>query len=429
MGRVINAIKGWNLFRDGSTDAGWNAGQSMPYRRPSAAGRHYADRSIIGSIYTRLSVDLSSVEFFHATLDANDVAIEVRTSGLQKCLSLSPNIDQSAQMFKQDVALTMFEQGHAAIVPVDADDDPTLTGSYDIKQLRVGRVVAWFPQRVTVEVYDDRERDDKGEPINGGIVKQMTVPKSMVAIVENPFFNVMNEPSGLLQRLLRKLAILDGIDEAAGDGKLDLIFQLPYTVRGESRKQQAEDRRKILAEQLKDDELGIGYIDVSEKVIQLNRKVDNKMLEQIEYLHNAVKTELGITDAIMNGSADRDTIINYYDRTIEPIANAIRLEVKRKFLTNTALTQKQSIEIFRDPLKLIPISELAELVDKLSRNAVVTANEIRPKIGFMPSKDPSANKLINPNMPVDDQQETPPSKEVSNEGLPSGTPGSEQSGG
>lgn len=424
MGRVISAIKGWNLFRDSPLDAGWNAGQSMPYRRPTASGRHYADRSIIGSIYTRLSVDLSSIEFFHATLEKNaDVAIEVRSSGLQKCLSLSPNVDQSAQMFKQDIALTMFEQGHAAIVPVDADADPTETGGYDIKQLRVGRVVAWFPQRVTVEVYDDRERDEKGEPINGGIVKQMTVPKSMVAIVENPFFNVMNEPSGLLQRLLRKLAILDGIDEAAGDGKLDLIFQLPYTVRGESRKKQAEDRRKILAEQLKDDELGIGYIDVSEKVIQLNRKVDNKMLEQIEYLHNAVKTELGITDAIMNGSADRDTIINYYDRTIEPIANAIRLEVKRKFLTNTALTQRQSIEIFRDPLKLIPISELAELVDKLSRNAVVTANEIRPKIGFMPSKDPSANKLINPNMPVDDQQETPPPKEeVNDAGLPSDPP-------
>lgn len=418
MGRVISAIKGWNLFRDAPHDTGFNAGQSMSYRQSRMSPRYYSDRSIIGSIYNRLSVDLSSVEFFHAKLDENDVAIEMIRSDLQECLTLSPNIDQTAQQFKQDVAMTIFEVGHAAIIPVEADADPTETGGYNIKQLRVGRVVAWFPQRVTVEVYDDRERDENGEPVNGGITKQMTVPKHMVAIVENPFYNVMNEPSGLLQRLLRKLAILDGIDEAAGDGKLDLIFQLPYTVRGESRKKQAEDRRKILAEQLKDDELGIGYIDVSEKVIQLNRKVDNKMLEQIEYLHNAVKTELGITDEIMNGSASRDTIINYYDRTVEPLANAIRLELKRKFLTKTARTQKQSVEIFRDPLKLIPISELAELVDKLSRNAVVTANEIRPKIGLMPSKEPSANKLINPNMPVDDQQPTEMPKEVSDAGLP-----------
>lgn len=408
MGRVIKAVKKWNVFRDAPQDAGFNAGQSSSYRQARSPARYFNDRSIVGSIYNRLSVDLSSVEFIHALLDDNDVAIDVVRDPLHECLTVTANIDQSAQLFKQDIAMTMFEAGVAAIVPVEANMDPTESASYDISDLRVGRVVAWFPQRVTVEIYDDRETDDKGNPINGGVMKQVTLPKHMVGLVENPFYNVMNDTNGLLQRLMRKLAILDGIDEAAGSGKLDLIFQLPYTVRGESRKQQAEMRRKALAEQLKDDELGIGYIDVSEKVIQLNRPVDNKMLEQIEYLHNAVKTELGITDEIMNGSAPRDAINNYYDRTIEPIANAIALEMKRKFLTKTARTQKHSIEIYRDPLKIIQISELAEVADKLIRNRVVTVNEFRPKIGYRPSKDPQANELVNPNMPVDDQTTTPP---------------------
>jgi hypothetical protein len=269
--------------------------------------------------------------------------------------------------------------------------------------MRVGTVASWYPRRVTLNVYDDREEDEDGKPVNGGVTKQITVGKDAVALVENPFYTIMNEPSGLLQRLLRKLEILDSIDEAAGSGKLDLIMQLPYTVRGAKRQDQAEKRRQDLRDQLKDDELGIGYIDVSEKVIQLNRPINNKLLEQIEVLHKKVMDELGLTPEIMNGTAPPDAVNAYYDRTIEPIATAFQQEYKYKFLTQTARTQRQSIEIFRDPLKLIPIGELAEITDKVLRNAAVTANELRPRIGYFPSKDPAANVLANPNMPADQQ--------------------------
>ena len=422
MGRVIRSLKhSWNAFKDSSPEENYGGGMSMSPRQARSPARYFNDRSFIGSIYTRLAVDFSSVEFFHAKLDENDVAVEVVRDPLNDCITLDPNIDQNAQAFKQDLAMTMFEQGHAAVVPVDATMDPLESGSYDIKNLRVGRVVAWFPRKVTVELYDDREVDDTGEPVNGGVVKQVTLPKSMCAIIENPFYGVMNEPNGLLQRLINKLNILDSIDEAAGSGKLDIIFQLPYTVRGESRAKQAEQRRAALAAQLKDDDLGIGYIDVSEKVIQLNRPVENKLLAQIEYLMTAVMTELGITPEIMNGTASVDTINNYYDRTIEPMGNTVALEYKRKFLTKTARTQSHSIEIYRDPLKLIPISELGDLADKLIRNRVLTVNEFRPKIGYRPSKEPAANELVNPNMPNHDQTagavEPAPAEEVASEGL------------
>jgi hypothetical protein len=433
MGRVVRSLMhGWNLFKDGPQDAGgYAAGNSMGYRASRPPARYVSDRSILASIYTRLAVDFSQVEFFHAMTDDKGIPMNVINDDLQNCLSLDPNIDQTAQHFKQDIAMTMFEQGHAAVIPVDMDRDPVGTDSYNIKQLRVGRVVTWFPRKVTVEVYDDRETDDAGNPVNGGVVKQMTVPKEWVAIVENPFYTVMNEPNGLLMRLQRKLAILDALDEAAGSGKLDIIFQLPYTVRGDKRKAIADQRRKDLADQLKDDELGIGYIDVSEKVIQLNRPVTNKLLEQIEYLYKMVFAQLGLTQEIMDGSAGQDQINIYYDRTIEPLANATALEFKRKFLTKTARTRKHSVEIYRDPLKLIPISELAEIVDKLLRNAAITANELRPKIGYMPSSDPLANQLRNPNMPNSDQGipastlETPtPPQEVSNDGVSGDAPGS-----
>lgn len=406
MGRVVRALMhSWNAFSDGNQDLSpsYTGGMTGSPRQNRYPMRFINDRSIIGSIYTRLAIDVSSVEFIHCKVDNHGVANEVVRDSLHDCITLSPNIDQSAQAFKQDLALTMFEGGHVAIVPIDTTIDPSVSTSYDIKQMRIGRVVAWFPQRVTVEVYDDREINEVGTFANGGIVKQVTLPKSMVGIVENPFYSVMNEPSGTLQRLIRKLSLLDGMDEAAGSGKLDMLFQLPYTVRGESRKAQAEKRRQELREQLKDDELGIGYIDVSEKVIQLNRQVDNKLLDQIEYLHKELFANLGLTPEIMNGTANRDTINNYFDRTVEPIANAVALEMKRKFLTKTARAQNHSVEIYRDPLKLIPVSELAEVADKLIRNAILTANEFRPKIGYWPSSEPGANKLINPNMPVHDQ--------------------------
>jgi hypothetical protein len=406
MGRVIRTLKhNWNAFRDEPQDAGFAAGPSMPFRQPRrSSARYFNDRSMIGSIYTRMAVDLSQVEFYHAKLDPEqDTPIEIVRDSLNDRLTLDSNIDQTAEAFKRDAAFTMFEEGHVALVPIEATIDPSVSTSYEIGQLRVGRVVGWFPRRVTVEVYDDREHDDEGNPVNGGVVKQITLPKDQVGLIENPFYTIMNEPNGTLQRLLRKMALKDAMDEAAGSNKLDIIFQLPYTVRGEKRQAQAEKRRNDLSEQLKDDELGIGYIDVSEKVIQLNRPINSSLPDEIESLHKKVHDQLGLTAEIMNGSANPDQINTYYDRTIEPVANALAQEMKRKFLTKTARTQRHSIEIYRDPLKLIPIAELAEITDKVLRNAAITANELRPKIGYFPSKDPAANVLANPNMPADKQ--------------------------
>lgn len=414
MGRVVRGLRelrhsGWNLFKDQPLDLNTFSGGSMTMPRPNRqAYRYYNSKSITGRIYTRLAVDFAAVEFFHAMLNEDDVAIDVVRDSLNDCLTLDPNIDQNAFAMKVDLALTMFENGHVAVVPTDSDLNPNESASYDIRDMRVGTVAGWKAQEVILNVYDDRDVDDDGTPINGGITKQVTAHKRYTAIVENPFYNVMNEASGNLQRLKRKLEILDGIDEAAGSGKLDMLLQLPYTVRGTSRQAQAKVRRDELRQQLKDDELGLGYIDVSEKVIQLNRPVNNKLLEEIQDLHKAVYDELGLTPEIMNGSADRDAINNYYDRTIEPIAEAVRQEYKRKFLTKTARTRRHSIEIYRDPLKLIPNSELAEIVDKVTRSSVATANDIRPKIGLRPSKDPMANQLRNPNMPMDDQQPAAP---------------------
>lgn len=408
MGRVTRSLQhSWNAFRDRPQDAGYAAGPSMPHgaTRNRGSARYYNDKSITASILTRLAIDTSQVEFYHAILDAEqDVPISIVRDSLNERLTLSANIDQTAQAMKFDMVYTMLEQGYVAVVPIDTSLNPGKGTQYEIESLRVARIVGWHPRRVTVEVYDDREVDKDGQPVDGGVVKQLTFPKDQVAIVENPFSPIMNEPNGTFQRLVRKLSLLDGIDEAAGSGKLDIIFQLPFTIRGEKRRLQAEKRRAELSAQLKDDELGIGYIDVSEKVIQLNRPVNNKLLEQIELLDKKVHDQLGLTPEIMNGSATPDQINAYYDRTIEPIANAFALEFKRKFLTKTARTRRHSIEIFRDPLKLIPISELAEIVDKVLRNAAITANELRPKIGYFPSKDPRANELINPNMPAHDQQ-------------------------
>jgi hypothetical protein len=404
MGRVVKSLQhGWNLFQAPPRETGGASGSMVMPRPNRQVARYYNSKSITGRIYTRLAVDFAAVEFYHARLNEEDVAIDVVRDNLNDCLTLDPNIDQSAFAMKIDLALTMFEAGHVAVVPIDCDLNPFETSSYDIRDMRVATVAGWHPRDVTLNVYDDREEDEHGNPINGGVTKQVLAEKRITAIIENPFFGVMNEPSGNLQRLKRKLEILDGIDEAAGSGKLDMILQLPYSVRGKSRQAQAKTRRDELRQQLKDDELGLGYIDVSEKVIQLNRPINNKLLEEIQELHKAVYDELGLTPEIMNGSADRDAINNYYERTIDRIATATQLEYKRKFLTKTARTRRHSIEIYRDPLKLIPMSELAEIVDKVTRSAVATSNDIRPKIGLRPSKDPAANVLGNPNMPASDQ--------------------------
>lgn len=417
MGRIRRQITkelkhSWNAFRDAPQDSSYGGGYTQSPRSNRSPARYFNDRSFIGSIYNRMAVDFALIEFFHAKLDDNDVATEIVRDGLNRCFTLDANIDQSAFALKIDFAMTLFEQGTACVVPIDCDLDPLASASYDIRDIRIGTVAGWHPRKISMMVYDDREVDDSGQPINGGISKQMTLPKANVMIVENPFYTVMNEPNGLLQRLITKLSILDTLDEAAGSGKLDLILQLPYTVRGESRAKQAQGRRDDLRAQLKDDELGIGYIDVSEKVIQLNRPIENKLLEQIEYLMEHVMSELGITKEILNGTASRDTINNYYDRTIEPIATAFAQEAKRKFLTKTAVTRGHSVEYYRDPLKMIPISELAEVADKLIRNAVLTANEFRPKIGYRPSNQPGADKLVNPNMPLEDQAAPAKEKEV-----------------
>lgn len=405
MGRVVRTLKhGWNAFK-APNEPGFVAGP-LTQSRPNRSGgsyRTYSDKSIIGSIYNKMAVDFADIEFYHAMLDDDGVAIEVVEDSLNECLTLNPNIDQSAQAMKIDWALTLFEQGYAAVAPTDADLNPAESLSYDIRDMRVAGIAGWYPQRVTLNLYDDREVDDEGQLVNGGVTKQVTMDKRHVAIVENPFYNIMNEPNGTLQRLKRKLSLLDGIDEAAGSGKLDLILQLPYTTRHDSRQAQAKGRRDDLRNQLKDDELGIGYIDINEKVVQLNRSVDNKLLEEIKELYASLYAELGLTPEIMNGTADRDTINNYYDRTINPLATGLQQEYKRKFLTKTARTRKHSVETYRDPLKLIPTGDLADIVDKLTRSAVATSNDIRPKIGLRPSKDPVANQLGNPNMPLEDQ--------------------------
>lgn len=440
MGRVARKARemmhGWNLIKDTPTDLdGFSSGPMVTNSRPnrSSTVRYVNDKSIVTSIYNRIAVDLSMVTFYHALIDENDVAYDVFRDSLNDCLTLSANIDQTSQALFLDAALTMMEQGIVAIVPINADLDPMLSSSYNIDDLRVCRVVGQRARKVTIEVYDDREiDDDTGLPVDGGVVKQKTIPKEWAAIIENPFFSVMNEPNGTLQRLMRKLSMLDGIDEAIANGKLDLLIQLSHSTRAPALAKQAEERREALRQQLQDDELGIGYIDVNEKVIQLNRPVENKLLEQIEMLYKKAFDELGLTPEIMNGTASADAINQYQDRVIEVIANAFALEMKRKFLTKTARnrvsTGRHSIEYYRDPLRLIPISELAEVVDKLRRNGVVTANEIRPKIGLRPSKLPGANDLANPNMPDADQNAEITSgkkplaieskKEVNDAGLP-----------
>ncbi len=416
-----------NAFDERPRDGGWTHG-------PSAGGNGggsnfyrqiFSDKSMIGSIYNRIAIDVAGVEFYHAMLDEHqDIPVEVVRDSLNERLTLEANIDQNAFAFKQDKVLTMFHNGVVAVCPIETSADPDHTASFNIGSLRCGPVNTWYPRQVTVHLWDDREVDSKGQPVNGGVHKDLTFAKAQVAIVQNPFYEVMNKQNGLLQRLLRKLEILDGLDEAVGSGKLDMIMQLPYAVRGAKREDQAEKRREALRSQLKDDELGIGYIDITEKVIQLNRPIDNKLLDQIETLFKKVMDELGMTPEIMNGTASSDTLNAYYDRTVEPIATAFALEYKRKFLTANARTRRHSIEFFRDPLKLIPSSEIGDVVDALRRNEVVTSNEIRPKIGYFPSKDPAANVLGNPNMPVEKQNaaktdlavaDPPPEPEVPDE--------------
>lgn len=387
--------KAWNAFRDQDETyynvyndryTSYSNGSSYRPDRTRLSTRN--ERSIVTSIFNRIALDVASIDIYHCRLDDNDRYKENIDSTLNNCLTLESNIDQTSRAFMQDVVLSMFDEGSVAIVPVDTIKDPMKTDSYEILTLRTGRIVTWYPKYVRVELYDD----------NTGIKREITLPKSRVGIIENPLYAVMNEPNSTLQRLIRKLVLLDSIDEQSGSGKLDLIIQLPYIVKSEARKQQAEQRRKDIERQLKGSKYGIAYTDGTEKITQLNRPLENNLMKQIEYLTSMLYGQLGITQGIMDGTADEKTMTNYYSRTIEPIVSSIVDEIKRKFLTKTARSQKQSIVFFRDPFKLVPVSDLAEISDKFTRNEILSSNEIRQVVGRKPSDDPKADQLINSNI-------------------------------
>lgn len=330
-------------------------------------------------------------------MDDNGRFLEEINSGLNSCLTLEANVDQTSRAFIQDVVMSMFDEGSVAIVPVDTDRDPKI-GSFDIYSLRTAKILEWYPRHVKVRVYNDRT----------GEQEDLVLAKSEIAIIENPLYAVINEPNSTMQRLIRKLALLDRVDEESSSGKLDLIIQLPYVIKTQARRDQAERRRKEIEDQLQGSRYGIAYTDGTEKIVQLNRSLDNNLTKQIEYLTDLLYSQLGITQEILNGSANEATMLNYYDRTVEPIAAAIADELRRKFLTKTARTQKQSIVFFRDPFKLVPVSQLAEIADKFTRNEIMTSNEIRQIIGMKPSNDPSADELRNKNLsqPADERERT-----------------------
>jgi len=379
----------WNTFlsRD-PLSYRYSFGPSYAYRPDRPIFSRGNERSIVTSVYNRIALDVSSMTIQHVRLDENGRFKEVIESGLNNCLNLEANIDQTGRAFVQDIVMSMLDEGCVAIVPVDTTFNPKETGSFDISTMRTGKIFEWYPQHVKVRVYNDR----KGEK------EDILVPKSTVAIVENPFYSVMNEPNSTMQRLIRKLNLLDAIDEQSGSGKLNLIIQLPYVIKTAARRQQAEERRKDIEEQLSGSKYGVAYTDGTEHVVQLNRPVDNNLMSQIEYLTSMLYSQLGLTQGIMDGSADEKTMQNYYTRTIEPILSAIVDEMKRKFLTKTARSQKQSILFFRDPFKLVPVGEIAEISDKMTRNEIMTSNEIRQKIGMKPSTDPKADELRNSNL-------------------------------
>lgn len=347
------------------------------------------ERSLVSSIYTRIGIDASSVDIRHVRLDENNRYLSTMDSGLNTCLTLEANIDQSAQAFKQDVVMSLLDKGTIAIVPIETSLNPVNSSGFDIKNIRVGEVLYWYPLHVTVRVYNDKT----------GKKEDITLPKNVVSVIENPLYSVMNEPNSTLQRLIRKLNMLDSIDEQSSSGKLDLIIQLPYVIKSEARRQQAEMRRKDIEVQLKGSQYGIAYTDGTEKITQLNRPAENNLLAQVEYLTNMLYGQLGLTEEVIAGTADEKTMLNYHSRTIKPILIAITQGMKRTFLSKTARTQMQSIEFFRDPFELVPVGSIAEIADKFTRNEILSSNEIRSIIGFKPSSDPKADELRNSNIP------------------------------
>lgn len=390
----------WNAFTGNVQINYRDLGMSYSYRADRPRLTRGNERSIVTSVYNRIALDVAALNFQHIRLDENGRFLSVIEDGLNNCLTLEANIDQTARSFIQDVVISMFDEGSVAIVPVDTTTDPNVSGSYDIQTMRVGQILDWYPQYIRVRLYNEQT----------GKKEDIVVPKSATAIIENPLYAVINEPNSTMQRLIRKLNLLDVIDEQSGSGKLDLIIQLPYVIKTEARRQQAENRRKDIENQLSGTKYGIAYTDGTERITQLNRSVNNNLMSQIEYLTSMLYSQLGITQSILDGTADEKTMLNYNNRTIEPIASAIVGEMKRKFLTKTARSQLQSISFFKDPFKLVPVNEIAEIADKFTRNEIMTSNEIRQVIGMKPSDDPRADELRNKNLSAPSEDKVPNSE-------------------
>lgn len=390
MGLINRLQHGWNAFmnRDPTQHYHNSGGNIYSYRPDRVRFSGGNERSIVTSLYNRMAMDAASNDIKHVRLDAEERYIETIKSSLNDCLSIEANIDQTGRAFLQDVYMSMLDEGCVAMVPIDTSVEPNDTGSYDIFSIRTGKILEWSPDSVKVQVYNDRT----------GNKEELWVSKRTVGIVENPLYAVINERNSTMQRLVRKLNLLDAIDEQSSSGKLDLIIQLPYIVKTEARRTQAENRRKDIENQLTNSKYGVAYTDGTEKITQLNRPVENNLMKQIEYLTNMLYSQLGITQTILDGTADEKTMLNYYNRTIEPMVSAVVDEMKRKFLTKTARTQMQSIKFFRDPFKLVPVGDLAEISDKLTRNEIASSNEMRQVIGWKPSSDPRADELRNSNL-------------------------------
>lgn len=379
----------WNTFKNKDpTRVNWNIGPSYGYRPDRMRYTRGNERSIVTAVYNRIAMDVAAVNLKHIRLDENDRYKETIDSGLNNCLSVEANLDQTGRAFIQDLVASMLDEGCVAAVPTDTDDEPEDSGNFKVYTLRTGKILDWYPRHVKVEVYNEQE----------GQRQQIIIPKSTVPLIENPMYSVMNEPNSIYQRLVRKLTLLDVVDEQTSSGKLDLIIQLPYIIKTEARREQAEKRRKDIEKQLSEGKYGIAYTDGTERITQLNRPVENNLMKQIEYLTSMFFSQLGITQSILDGTADEKTMLNYYNRTIEPILSAIADEMKRKFLTPTARSQKQTIAYFRDPFKLVPVNDIAEIADKFTRNEIMTSNEIRQVIGMKPSSDPNADVLRNKNL-------------------------------
>lgn len=379
----------WNAFTNKDpTFTNKNLGMSYSYRPDRTRLRVTNERSIVSSIYNRIGIDVAAISFKHVRLDENERYVEDIKDGLNECLTTNANIDQTGRALIQDIVMSMLDEGVIAIIPTDTTINPKESNSYEINTLRVGKILEWYPEHIRVKVYNEKT----------GLKEELLLPKKMVAIVENPLYAVMNEPNSTLQRLIHKLNLLDAIDEQSSSGKLDLIVQLPYTIRSDARKNQAEARRKDVENQLAGSKYGIAYIDGTEKVTQLNRPAENNLMQQIEYLTRMLYSQLGITETVLDGTADEKVMLNYYNRTIEPIASAIVDSMKRTFLTKTARTQGQSIMFFKDAFKLVPVNNIADIADKFTRNEILSSNELRGIIGFKPVDDERADQLVNKNI-------------------------------